>query len=165
MQSLKVIKLFFQRDYRPIDLSRAYISRAVVPVQKVQKSDARFDDKTSFKEFFKNWGASPRVRHGDFHENRPYNPPMTKFEAESVAKSSYIPKKYEPVKDFKPENKPVDQEGDFDFNTVTHLTYKKPEVKPCRAAVFLMQQELKRQKNLEQKANPGTPTGLTISAN
>ncbi|XP_060589971.1 uncharacterized protein LOC132745164 isoform X1 [Ruditapes philippinarum] len=152
------------RDYRPIDLSRAYISRAVVPVQKVQKSDAKFDGHTSTKEFFRNWGASPRVRYGDFHENRPYIPPQEKFAGESVAQSSFTPKKYQPTKDFRPEDKPVNREGDFDFNTVTHMTYQKPEVKPCRAAVYLMQQELKRQRQAEQQASNGTPTGLTIAA-
>lgn len=152
-----------RRDYRPVDLSRAYMARAAIPVQKVQKSDAKFDDHTSFKEFFKNWGASPRARYGDFHENRPYIPPQQKFEAESTTKSCYIPKKYEYTKDFKPENKPIDQNGDFDFNTVSHMTYKKPVVKPCRAAIYLMQQELKRQKNAEQQAS-GQPTSLTIAA-
>lgn len=103
------------------------------------------------------------MRHGDFHENRPYLPPQQKFEGLSVQKESFTPKQYEPTRDFKPEDKPVNREGDFDFNTVTRMTYKKPEVKPCRAAVYLMQQELRRQKDLEQKT-AGTPTGLTISA-
>lgn len=150
-----------KRDYRPIDLSRAYIARAVVPLQKVQKSDAKFDDRTSFKDFFRNWGTSPRVRHGDFHENRPYIPPQAKFEGQSVAKESFTPKRYTPTKDFKPEERPIGRDGDFDFNTVTHMAYQKPEVKPCRAAVFLMQQELKRQK---EQSQAGTPTGLVISA-
>lgn len=153
-----------RRDYRPIDLSRAYISRAIVPVQKVQMSEAKFDDHTMSKEFFRNWGASPRIRYGDFHENRPYIPPQQKFEGHSVARDSFTPKKYEPTKDFKPEDKPVNREGNFDFNTVTHMAYTKPEVKPCRAAVYLMQQELKRQRDAEQHASKGTPTGLTIAA-
>lgn len=153
----------FQRDYRPIDLSRAYIARAVVPVQKVQKSDAKFEDMTSSKEFFRNWGPSTRVRYGDFHENRPYLPPQQKFEGESVQMASYTPKKYSPTADFRPDDKPVRGDGDFDFNTVTHMTYQKPEVKPCRAALYLMQQELKRQRATDAQAN-GTPTGLTISA-
>lgn len=134
-------------------------------MQKVQKSDAKFEDLTSSKDFFRNWGPSPRVRYGDFHENRPYLPPREKFAAESVAQSSFTPKKYEPTKDFRPDDKPVNREGDFDFNTVTHMTYQKPEVKPCRAAVYLMQQELKRQRAAEQQAQNATPTGLTIAAN
>lgn len=154
-----------QRDYRPIDLSRAYIARAVVPVQKVQKSDAKFDDHTMSKEFFRNWGPTTRVRYGDFHENRPYMPPTQKFEGESVQQASYTPKKWEPTRDFKPEDKPVNSEGEFDFNTVTHMAYRKPDVKPCRAAVYLMQQELKRQRASVEPKNPGTPTGLVVAAN
>ena len=153
-----------QRDYRPIDLSRAYISQAMIPTQKVQKSDAKFDAHTSNKDFFKNWGTTPRVRYGDFHENRPYLPTRNKFEGESVAQASFTPKKYEHVKDFAPDNKPVAKEGNFDFNTVTHSTYQKPEVKPCKAAIYLMQQELKRQKAAEQFQNSGQPTSLTIAA-
>ncbi|WAR04322.1 hypothetical protein MAR_019691 [Mya arenaria] len=152
------------RDYRPIDLSRAYIARAVVPTQKVQKSDAKFDDHTTSKDFLKNWGPTTRVRYGDFHENRPYLPPTQKFDGESVAHTSFTPKKYEPTRDYKPEDKPVNREGDFDFNTVSHMTYQKPEVKPCRAAMYLMQQELKRQRASQQRG-AGTPTGLVISAN
>lgn len=129
----------------------------------MQKSDAKFDDRTSFKEFFRNWGTSPRVRHGDFHENRPYLPPQQKFGGQTVQQESYTPKKYEPTKDFRPEEKPVNREGEFDFNTVTNMTYTKPEIKPCRAAVYLMQQELKRQRGLSQNSE-GNPTGLTISA-
>lgn len=153
-----------KRDYRPIDLSRAYISQAVVPTQKVQKSDAKFDSHTSSKDFFKNWGTTPRVRYGDFHENRPYLPPRNKFEGESVAQASFTPKKYEKIKDFAPDNKPVAHEGTFDFNTVTNMTYQKPEVKPCRAAIYLMQQELKRQREAGQIQNSGQPTSLTIAA-
>ncbi|XP_052807111.1 uncharacterized protein LOC128236268 isoform X2 [Mya arenaria] len=153
-----------KRDYRPIDLSRAYIARAVVPTQKVQKSDAKFDDHTTSKDFLKNWGPTTRVRYGDFHENRPYLPPTQKFDGESVAHTSFTPKKYEPTRDYKPEDKPVNREGDFDFNTVSHMTYQKPEVKPCRAAMYLMQQELKRQRASQQRG-AGTPTGLVISAN
>ena len=159
----KLFGFVLQRDYRPIDLSRAYIARASVPVQKVQKSDAKFDDRTSFKDFYRNWGASPRQRHGDFHENRPYIPPQNKFEGVSVQKESYTPKKWEPTHDFKPEDKPVNREGNFDFNTVSGTTFTKPEVKPCRAALYLMQQELKRQRGGEQSMG-GNPTGLTINA-
>ena len=136
----------------------------MIPTQKVQKSDAKFDDHTSSKDFFKNWGTAPRVRYGDFHENRPYLPPQNKFEGESVAQASFTPKKYEKINDFAPDNKPVAREGDFDFNTVNKMTYQKPEIKSCRAAVYLMQQELKRQRAADQLNNNGQPTSLTIAA-
>lgn len=91
--------------------------------------------------------------------------PHEKFAGESVAQASFTPKKFEPMKDFKPDDKPVNMDGEFDFNTVTHLTYQTPEVKPCRAAVYMMQQELKQQRAAEQQAKAGNPTGLTIAAN
>ncbi|KAK3612123.1 hypothetical protein CHS0354_031197 [Potamilus streckersoni] len=154
-----------KRDYKPIDKIQALHSRAtaVPPSAKLHTaSDVKMEDQTSFQEFFKDWGVSQRVRHGDFHENRPYIPPQTKFNGESVTKSTFIPKKAEKVKDFKPEPKSFDREGNFDFNTVNNLTYQKPEIKPCRAAVYLLQKELKK-RQAEQSSVP-PPMSLEISA-
>lgn len=37
----------------------------------------------------------------------------------------------------------------MDFSTVHNETYQKPKVKPCKAEVYLIQKELRRQKELE----------------
>lgn len=123
-----------------------------------RRDDIRFDDRTMNKEFFKNWGPGTRVRYGDFHENKPYLPPQTKFEGASVTKSSFIPKKYEFVKDFRPEHKQISKDGEIDFQTVHRETYIQPVIKPCRAQLFLLQRELKK---LRQEREGSAPPAIS----
>ncbi|KAL5019479.1 hypothetical protein ScPMuIL_002371 [Solemya velum] len=135
-----------QRDYKPIDFTDAHVAKAVMPPMQMAKPDRSFDDRTMSKEFFKDWGVKPRVRYGDFHENKPLVQPFDKFEGQSSMQRSYTPKKGTPVKDFKPEDKGIGREGNIDFSTVYTDTYQKPKVKPCRAEIYLIQRELKRRK-------------------
>ncbi|KAK3106960.1 hypothetical protein FSP39_003976 [Pinctada imbricata] len=135
-----------KRDFQPIDVTANRSMRAIPPYQSLGVPDAKFDDRTMFKEFFKTYSPTQRVRYGDFHENRPYVPPVDKFEGVSTTKTTFIPKKYEPTPAFKPETQSIDTSGRMEFSTVHKDTYTKPKVKPCRAKIFLIQKELMKQK-------------------
>jgi hypothetical protein len=143
-----------QRDYVPKEMPKMTMRPGPPESQMQPRGDLKFDDRTMSKDFFQNWGTQVRPRYGDFHENRPYVPPQTKFDHDSITKTSFIPKKYVPLKDFKPEPKPVANEGDFDFRTVHMQTYVQPVVKPCRAQLFLLQRELKRLKQEREVSDP-----------
>ena len=143
-----------KRDYVPKEMPKMTMRPAPPESHMQPRGDFKFDDRTMSKDFFQNWGAQVRPRYGDFHENRPYVPPQTKFDHDSITKTSFIPKKYVPLKDFKPEPKPVANEGDFDFRTVHMQTYVQPVVKPCRAQLFLLQRELQRLKQEREVSDP-----------
>lgn len=145
-----------KRDYVPKELPKVLMRPLPPEGQMQRREDFKFDDRTMFKEFFQNWGPQTRVRYGDFHENRPYIPPQTKFDHDSVTKTSFIPKKIEHTKDFRPEYKPVAGEGEIDFRTVHRQTYMTPVVKPCRAQLFLLQRELKKLKQEREASAPPT---------
>lgn len=142
----------FQRDFQPIDITANLTHKAQVPHSTIRVPDVKFDSRTSFGEFFKNYGPVKRERYGDFHENRPYIPPQTKFDGSSTTKSTFTPKKWEPTRPFVPENRPIESQGAMDFSTVHNETYQKPKVKPCKAEIYLIQKELRRQKALEARA-------------
>lgn len=143
-----------KRDYVPKEMPKMAMRPAQPEGQIQRRGDFKFDDRTMSKDFFQNWGPQVRPRYGDFHENRPYIPPQTKFDHDSITKTSFIPKKYVPIKDFKPEPKPVGSEGEIDFRTVHRQTYVQPVVKPCRAQLFLLQRELQRLKQEREVSDP-----------
>ena len=131
------------------------------PTQMHTASDIKFESNTSNKEFFQNWGAKPRVRYGDFHENRSYVPPQSKFEGASVTKSTYTTKRAEPTRSFKPEQKTTVSDNKMDFGTSYGDTYTKKEMRMCRAQMYLMQQELKRRRKANQ--NPEMSNSLVFA--
>ncbi|KAJ8313310.1 hypothetical protein KUTeg_009096 [Tegillarca granosa] len=134
-------------DYQPIDIERNTQIRVPPPVSQLHDKEVKFDGRTKYNEFFKHPGTTTRVRYGDFHENRPYIPPQVKFEGSSITQSSFVPKKLEePTRDFKPEHHLISTEGKQEFNTSYKESYTKPLVKPCKAYIYLLQQELKRQR-------------------
>nr|KAG5703578.1 hypothetical protein BaRGS_000963 [Batillaria attramentaria] len=135
-----------KRDYRPIDLAKVETAKAVLPPTTMAPvSEAHFDGRTMNNEFFKNWGASPRIRYGDFHENRPYIPPTMPFEGESITKSSFVKKKMEPVTLYKPAERPNSKaNAKVNYSTSYTEEFQKKQVRMCRAQMYLMQQELKR---------------------
>ncbi|XP_076457679.1 uncharacterized protein LOC143291611 [Babylonia areolata] len=141
-----------KRDYQPIDVSVAAMPKASIPQSIMAPAgEATFDGVTMNSEFFKNWGAPPRVRFGDFHENRPYVPPQHPFKGESVTKSSFVPKKAEPVTLYKPSERPSSKVGaKVDYTTSYGDEYQKKQARMCRAQVFLLQQELKRRRRQQQ---------------
>ncbi|XP_041372775.1 uncharacterized protein LOC121386042 [Gigantopelta aegis] len=149
------------RDFKPIELSDATQTRAIIPPTHMHMSDVKFESKTSNNEFFQNWGTKPRVRYGDFHDNRPYVPPQSKFEGASVTQSTFTTKKAEPTKSYKPEQKAASAEGRMDYGTSYSDTYTKKEIRMCRAQMYLMQQELKRRRKANQ--NPEMSNSLVFA--
>ncbi|KAJ8313303.1 hypothetical protein KUTeg_009089 [Tegillarca granosa] len=146
---LPVFSYFYNldHDYQPIDIERNTQIRVPPPVSQLHDKEVKFDGRTKYNEFFKHPGTTTRVRYGDFHENRPYIPPQVKFEGSSITQSSFVPKKLEePTRDFKPEHHLISTEGKQEFNTSYKESYTKPLVKPCKAYIYLLQQELKRQR-------------------
>jgi len=142
-----------KRDYKPIKINAEDYGKVAIPKASMGVPvDAEFDSKTMNNEFFQNWGIQPRVRYGDFHENRPYIPPRDPFSGESITQSSFHAKKAEPVKLYKPEPRPISKSGEVDFNTVYQSEFQKKELRMNRAKVFVIQQELRRRKQLKEAA-------------
>lgn len=135
-----------KRDYKPIDIKSAVVSKAIMPHSTMAGAgEATFDGQTMNMEFFKNWETKPRVRYGDFHENMPYLPPMNPFEGESITKSSFKEKKLEAIVMHKPAERPNSKAGaKVDYTTSYSGEYQKKQARMCRAQMYLLQQEYKR---------------------
>jgi len=145
-----------KRDFKPIDINAADYSKARIPQPSMGiPVDAKFDGKTMNNEFFQDWGIQPRIRYGDFHENRPYIPPRDPFNGQSVTQSSFEAKKAEPVKFYKPEQRPVSKTGEVNFQSVYQTEFQKKEKRMCRAKIFLIQQELRRRKREKAAGSAG----------
>ncbi|XP_005100135.1 uncharacterized protein LOC101864625 [Aplysia californica] len=160
-----------KRDFQPIELKSSDYSKIKIPQSSMGVPvDAEFEGKTMNKEFFQDWGIQPRVRYGDFHENRPYIPPKDPFQGQSVTQTSYIPKAAEPVKFYKPEERPISKSGEINFQTVYQDEFQKKQARMCRAQVYLIQQELRRRKRekqqqqMNQQKTPQSPGGKCSSA-
>lgn len=63
------------------------------------------------------------------------------------------------VQSFKPEPKPVDLDGDFDFNTVNNSVYQGQPIKPCRAKLYVMQKKLRENFQASRHNTPAVKTG------
>ena len=104
------------------------------------------------KRYFKNWGAKPRVRYGDIRETLKYIPPREPMETETSTTSVFRKPIYiEQTKSFKPEDKAMEHSGKHDFTTVHKATYQGLRPKPCKATLYLLQQEMLKRK--ERKAS------------
>ncbi|XP_013382513.1 stabilizer of axonemal microtubules 1-like [Lingula anatina] len=132
-------------DFTEKELAAAHVPRALAPITKLDENKPKFDGRTSFKEFYKNWNVQPRKRYGDFHEAQKYFPPIEKFDTKSTTQATYIPKEFDPVKPYIPEEHTLNKDGKLDFTTVNADTYKRPPVKLCKAEAFLIQQKLKKE--------------------
>ncbi|XP_013394115.1 stabilizer of axonemal microtubules 1-like [Lingula anatina] len=143
-------------DFTEKELAAAHVPRALAPITKLDENKPKFDGRTSFKEFYKNWNVQPRKRYGDFHEAQKYFPPIEKFDTKSTTQATYIPKEFDPVKPYIPEEHTLNKDGKLDFTTVNADTYKRPPVKLCKAEAFLIQQKLKKeqQETLRQQQEP-----------
>ncbi|KAK6173160.1 hypothetical protein SNE40_016668 [Patella caerulea] len=134
-----------KRDFQPIDFNDVYPVPSIVPVRQLHTTnDAKFDDHTMSKEFFKKWPVQERVRYGDFHENKAYVPPQIKFEGESESHEKFQPKTREPITNYKPEFKTMDTNGEMYLRTSYSDEYKGHKIKLCRAQVYLLQQQFKK---------------------
>ncbi|PIK50339.1 hypothetical protein BSL78_12756 [Apostichopus japonicus] len=163
-ESLTSMKAAFQ----PKDTMKVERITARRPTSQTGRNPGTFDDRTTNKKFYQNWGAQPRVRYGDLQEGRIYIPPADKMEKESWNQSSYKPVKLpDRVKPFKPEDQPINEVGTHDFKTVHKETYVGTQPPICKAQAYLMQQELLRQqtirRNQEQFDSRGS-TSLQVTA-
>lgn len=137
--------------FQPKHLDKAERVKARRPTSQTGRVPGKFDDRTTNKKFYKDWGTKPRVRYGDIQDGRIYIPPAEKMEAESWNQSIYKPVKLdEPTKPFLPVGQPVQDSGQHDFKTVHKETYVGYQPPLCKAQAYLMQQELLRQKRIRE---------------
>ncbi|KAG6925463.1 stabilizer of axonemal microtubules 2-like, partial [Chelydra serpentina] len=76
---------------------------------------AKFDDSTAHKFFFRDWGVQPRIRQGDPHDGV-YIRPLAKFESQTTTHSTFLPPRVKKVKNCKPEQKPIQAQGEQNFS-------------------------------------------------
>ncbi|XP_066276536.1 stabilizer of axonemal microtubules 2-like [Branchiostoma lanceolatum] len=139
------------QDFRTQDLHGAYNAPAVQPQPSLKPTNAKLDGTTMNNQFFQDWGTSPRVRFGDFHEGR-YIPPLKKFEGYSTTKHEFVPLKAEKVTNYKPENKPVASLGEQDLTTIYKQDFLPVEKPMCRAEEYLLKKQLKSMKKKAAQA-------------
>ncbi|XP_072049895.1 uncharacterized protein [Amphiura filiformis] len=146
--------------YRPLDVREGYIpkSKAIERARRIPTS-AKFDDQTMNKRYFKNWGAKPRVRYTNIRESMRYIPPREPMETETSTTSVYrTPIYIQQLDTFKPVEQPMDHAGKQDFRTVHKETYQGSRPKPCKATLFLLQQEMKKRRAAQSHQHQRTLT-------
>ncbi|XP_070548491.1 stabilizer of axonemal microtubules 1-like [Ptychodera flava] len=136
-------------DYRPIDLEKAYQTPRINPEYSATREPGDFDDKTMHKKFFQDWGVQPRIRYGDFHEANIYIPPKGDMRKTSTNTETFTAKQAEPVKNYKPDDKPMVREGKQDFTTVHKETYTSLKLPMCPSQAYLLQQEIRKRRKLK----------------
>ncbi|XP_072166287.1 uncharacterized protein [Diadema setosum] len=153
-------------DYRPIDAKDAYRQPNFRrPHTQGGMRSAKFYDQTTNKRFFRDWGAKPRIRYGDFHEANVYVKPRGKMEVESWNSSTYKHVSLdEPTPNFAPENKPMEHAGKQDFTTIHKMTYQGLRPKMCKSQLYLLQQEMKRRKALKERVAKEGPSATGVQS-
>ena len=143
----------FQLDYKPIEVKNVFVAPAKPPQNSKISNEAKFDDGTMNKDFFKKWDVEPRVRHGDFHEAHTYIPPAERFNASTTTGDTFVTKKAEVPQSYKPEASAINKEGQHDFNTSYKVTFQQPNplknLDKRQAAMLL--RELKQRKAIAGK--------------
>ncbi|XP_067826832.1 stabilizer of axonemal microtubules 1-like isoform X2 [Heptranchias perlo] len=101
----------------------------------------KFDDRTVYKNFFKNWGPKVVIRHGDLHDG-PFIPPPGKIQSTSITRRDFTPKNVcKPMNSVGQQNTTVDRKG------------SSPTTLPmCRLHVYLLHQRLKGMKTCTRPA-------------
>ena len=161
---MKTPLFFFQMDYPALDVSQTY--KPPVKVQSNRRAGTlpKFDDTTSNKLFFQQWHVTPRVRYTDFHEGHSYVPPREKFDAKSTTHDTYVGRSAPVPHSYKPEEKPIDQKGTFDFKTMNKMEFQPPKMSErlTREQKKQILKELRRRKAAEARfdtANFYMPVG------
>ncbi len=102
------------------------------------------------KRYFKNWGAKPRVRYTNIRDAVRYIPPREPMETKTSTTAVYRKPIYiEQLGTFKPVAKPMDHAGKQDFRTVHKETYQGLKPKPCKATLFMLQQEMRKRREAQ----------------
>lgn len=154
--------------YQPMKSIKVERARELRPTSQTGRNPGTFDDRTTNKKFYKDWGVQPRVRYGDLQEGRIYIPPSEKMQHESWNQSAYKPVKLEKrTESLKPVDAPVISKGQHDFKTVHKETYLGSQPPVCKAQAYMMQQELLRQQRISKRREgvqsnaTTTPLGVT----
>lgn len=96
-----------------------------------EPNPAKLDAVTTNKRFYRDWGTTRRLRHGDFHEacNEAHNftkvgvpEPMPK----STTRDAFVEKAGRPRTTMKPDYTTIDSSQTHDFNTIAKMAYKIP---------------------------------------
>ncbi|XP_019336219.2 uncharacterized protein LOC106738007 [Alligator mississippiensis] len=123
----------------PLDRPSGTVQR---PTTVLKSLAAKFSDSTAHKFFFRDWGAQPRIRHGDPHDGI-YIRPLAKFECQTTTHSTYLPKRAEKAKSCKPEQQAMEAQGEQDFSTTHRDSYRLLPLPVCRLQTYLIQQQQK----------------------
>ncbi|XP_025067731.1 uncharacterized protein LOC102374081 [Alligator sinensis] len=123
----------------PLDRPSGTVQR---PTTVLKSLAAKFSHSTAHKFFFRDWGAQPRIRHGDPHDGI-YVRPLAKFECQTTTHSTYLPKRAEKAKSCKPEQQAMEAQGEQDFSTTHRDSYRLLPLPVCRLQMYLIQQQQK----------------------
>ncbi|XP_053307572.1 stabilizer of axonemal microtubules 1-like [Spea bombifrons] len=132
-----VSKLAFQPP-EPIQKDPIQRPRSVLRVL-----NAKFDGSTHNSSVFKDWGVQPHKQHGDPRDGISLRPLM-KLDSQTTSGTTFVPKKGEMVKNFKPEKDNIELYGERDFTTVHRDTYRTPALPQCRLLAHLQQMKEKK---------------------
>ncbi|XP_019398655.1 PREDICTED: uncharacterized protein LOC109315423 [Crocodylus porosus] len=132
----------------PLDRPSGIIQR---PATTLKSLAAKFSHSTAHKFFFRDWGAQPRIRHGDPHDGI-FVRPLAKFECQTTTHSTYLPKRAEKAKSCKPEQQAMETQGDQDFSTTHRDSYRLLPLPVCRLQTYLIQQQQKAREEVNSLA-------------
>nr|XP_009858504.2 uncharacterized protein LOC104265675 [Ciona intestinalis] len=116
------------RDFTPKEIPPSQDISANRPQTNRGIERGKFYSTTANKAFYQDWGAKPRRRFGDFHEN--YKEIMLPkkllpmLEHSTTTKSTFVEKYGRPRTSMKPNQKTIDVSQPHDFNTISGMCYK-----------------------------------------
>ncbi|XP_007494809.1 uncharacterized protein LOC103101077 [Monodelphis domestica] len=112
--------------------------------------ERKFQDISTNKEFFQNWGVQPRTHHRDIHDGGTYLKPVQPFESQTTTKSNFLPIIVKKVKSFKPKSSSIiDSEGKHEFSTAYKEAYRPLQLPSSPLNNCLIQNQDKDRTNTE----------------
>jgi len=142
--------LFLKRDFKPIDISRIPILKAIKREGTLKVPAGPMETNTTSSLQFLKYDVKPQVRYGDQHpgEGDYYYPPATKFSGSTTTASTFQGKTAPRRMAFQPESSNIDiKKGSYDFNTVQKLEFKNHGLSMCEAKAYLIAKSLHDKKN------------------
>ncbi|PIK46374.1 hypothetical protein BSL78_16769 [Apostichopus japonicus] len=101
------------------------------PVRRVKSAEAPFDDRTNYKQDFRQWDSRPE-RRGD-PTQKLYERSNIPFEGNTDYRTQYVPKHAQVPQSFAPDNSPNLSSDPFDDRTMYKLDYIPKEAPQCPA--------------------------------
>ncbi|KAG8434500.1 hypothetical protein GDO86_012760 [Hymenochirus boettgeri] len=102
--------------------------------------NGKFDGLTHNMAVYKVWRPQHHRRQGDPRDGISLRP-LASLDSETTTGTTFVPKKGEMVKTFKPRKDNLELMGDTYFNTVHRDTYRTPQLPQCRMQIYLQQQK------------------------